>query len=629
MKKILYSIFVFVMIFALVGCNNTGEAKLAKRLNVNTNNLLQAINNLETVTNEDVAISDFLNENNSINNISYEINYNQPIKKVSKFKQIFSGAFINEIKNVNTYNERKIMPATSTYQPKNYSNEDILNYKAKYTTNENIDSLNNSFIELYKNRMESLYNACGDCLYTNSQCNNCQTELKTSIQECKTLCEKLNKGEITLNESQLKECNSYCDEINNLCTKIKGCKGNCNSYLNTLKSLKSYFGSNTESLTTNYLNLLDCLECRLGYYNQALNCVNKCNNLLKSCYTPKNNETNNETIINTNNNNQNNINNNEDNNTNVNNNTNNKNTQINQPTVQPIINGNRPINNFNGYNSNNGIYNNGFGYGYGYNGYGINPYNPTPNNVNTYGPINRNVDTYNNVVRNTDTFNTNNEKTTENTNANNNTNEKTEENSENKEIYQTRKIINRPKFIREKDTKFLDNKNIEIKENNTIQPNLLKHKEENIIKDEVKNEIEENNNPKRLENNLKLEENIKQDTKITTTLNNEVSEQSNKEKNEQDVPYVEHSTNTNPLTKDIKTDENLKHKHNSVIQDLKNEKEDNKNNTESNKDKQNIVLLEENKSEQKNEDKLTDGEKNGTMPISLEDTKPTFLSSNI
>lgn len=535
MKKILCSIFVFVMIFALVGCNNTGEAKLAKRLSVNTNNLLQAINNLENITNEDVAISDFLNENNSINNISYEINYNQPIKKVSKFKQIFSGAFIDEIKNVNTYNERKIMPVTSTYQPKNYSNEDILNYKAKYTTNENTDSLNNSFIELYKNRMESLYNACGDCLYTNSQCNNCQTELKTSIQECKILCEKLNNGEIVLSESQLQECNNYCDEINNLCTKIKGCKGNCNSYLNTLKSLKSYFGSNTENLTTNYLNLLDCLECRLGYYNQALNCVNKCNNLLKSCYTPKNDET----IIN---------NNNEDNNTNINNNTNkninNKNTQINQPTIQPIINGNRPVNNFNGYNSNNGIYNNGFGYGYGYNGYGINPYNPTPNNVNTYGPINRNVDTYNNVVRNTDTFNNTNEKTTENNNNdNNNTNE--EENSENKEIYQTRKIIKRPKFIREKDTQNLNSRNFENEKINNTLNDINTIKEPRKVEFNNKKIVEENNNK------VKEKDNNKEINLLNEKQNNLVVETE---------PYVEHSTNTNPFTKDIKTDENLKHK---------------------------------------------------------------------
>lgn len=601
MKKFLCSIFVFIMIFALVGCNNTGEAKLARRLSVNTNNLLQAINNLESVTNEDVAISDFLNENNSINNISYEVNYNQPIKKVSKFKQIFSGGFIDGIKNVNTYNEKRIMPLNSDFSPRKSANDNT-NYKAKYTTsNENDDNLNNTFIELYKNRMESLYNACGDCLYVNTQCNNCQSELKTGIEECKTLCEKLNNGEIVLNESQLKECNSYCDEINNLCTKIKGCKGNCNSYLNTLKSLKSYFGSNTENLTTNYLNLLDCLECRLGYYNQALNCVNKCNSLLKSCYTPKLEE--NDSNLD---------------NYNINNTNKTQNTQINRPVTQPIINGNRPVNNFNGYNSNNGIYNNGFGYGYGYNGYGINPYNQTPNNVNTYGPINRNVDTYNNVVRNTDTFNLN-EQTTE----NNNTNQDTNENKEEKDYFQTRKIIKRPKYIKERDTQSLNTKNFETNKN-----------QENEKINNTLNDLNTIKEPRKVEfNNKKIEE--ENSNKVKEKDNNEEINLLNEKQNNLVVetePYVEHSTNTNPFTKDIKTDENLKHK--NKVETTENSlnllTEPKTENLEQEKELQENEKLEQKEKINDEEkvlnivDKKEDGEKVGTM----QETKPTFLSSN-
>lgn len=656
MKKILCSILVFVMIFAIVGCANTkGEVKLARRLSTNTNNLLQAINNLESVTNEDVAISDFLGENNSINNISYEINYNTPVKKVSKFKQIFGGGFIHEIKNVNTYRvpERYVKPISNNYQPYNYSNNDTVNYKAKYTTtNDNADNnaLNNAFIELYKNKMESLYNACGDCLYVNTQCNSCKDELKTGIEECKSLCAKLNSGEIVLSESQLEECNSYCDEINNLCTKIKSCKGNCNTYLNTLKALKSYFGSNTESLTTNYLNLLDCLECRLGYYNQALNCVNKCNTLLKSCYKPTENNSNTNNIYNGNNgNNANTINNSNNNSNNTNNNTTNNNsnnttnnnttnnpnnTQINQPVTLPLINGNRPINNF-GYNSNNGIYNNGiynngFGYGYGYNG--INPYNPTPNNVNTYGPINRNVDTYNNVIKNTDTFgNSNNQNTiNENNDTDNNTENSNEVNDnetriEEKDHYQTRKIIKRPKYIKERDKKqYLNNtkikkhdkisnnqkyeKHYEVEDKNKDVNETLENKENNQNTTENENIIQ----PRDIENNtLNIDKNINDNNNnnIATLEEKHEDNISNKTENENKIEN-EVEMNTNQYTKDIKTDENLRANHkNQLTKDIKS---DPKISTE------------------KNEEKIEkDGEKAEVKPISIEETKPTFLASNI
>ena len=121
-------------------------------------------------------------------------------------------------------------------------------------------------------------------------------ELKTSIEECKSLCAKLQNGEIKLNDTQIADCNTFANQINYCCKQIKNSKGNCNNYLQTLRNLKNYFGSNSDTLSTNYLNLLGCLETRLSNYKQALECVNNCNNLLKSCYTPTENVTENNNI---------------------------------------------------------------------------------------------------------------------------------------------------------------------------------------------------------------------------------------------------------------------------------------------------------------------------------------------
>ncbi len=570
MKKFLCSVIAIFLVFFIVGCGESSEVVLARKISKNTTNLLNAINNLEEITNQDIQINEFEGQYASLQ--SHEVSpYTQT--KVSKLRQIFERHNLVNVKDITQKKQPRFMdtnqmtkdikdPVKYQNNLRNFENGNQYNsYKAKYTTSEN----QNNNLDLFKNKIESLYNACQDCGYVNSQCNMKQDQLKTSISECKTLCEKLESGEIKLNEDELKQCSTYCNQINSYCNSLKDCKGNCDNYLNTLRALKSYFGSNSDTLVSTYSSLLGVLENRLNIYNGALECVNNCNNLLRNCESCNNNQTNNNGGYNNYdiNNVNNNINNNnttpynqdkenqnankpKSNNPNlVNNNNNNNNNNTNPNFVNP----NNPQ--FNGYNGvNNGYPYNSNNFYNGYNGF----YNQTPNNVNTYANGYRNIDTYRNGQypnNYQNGFNTNyagNE---------NNTMIEKENNKENKidlleNQNQTNNNLGEERFV-----KIDDNKNEEygistlpLKDESRpiVDFNMNQNLENSEKEDENKTEnVEKNNeNIENLENNednkiLDNNENENLDNEIENDLNIE----NNIEKNDENENESENLDNEN------------------------------------------------------------------------------------
>lgn len=507
MKKILGCICAFLLIFTLVGCANTNnEAYIAKKLSKSTGNLLTAINNLEQVAFEDVLIPEFSGE--TINNYTKNVTNNN-FKRVSKVKKLFNN---NNNLNIDDLENKEI--EQNNLPSEKYVDNSI--YQSKYISNtENA----NNYLDIFKSKMENLYNIYSDCNFINAECNRSLEELKTAVSECKFLCNKLESGEIKLTQEQVDLCNNYANQIN-LCVKqIKSCKGDCNIYLQSLRSLKGNFGSNSDTLSLSYLNILGCLENRLDYYNSALECVNNCNSLLKSCYSPKKDEI-------TPYRNDQNIQNNTAPDNNIKQPIVNQNPINNQPINQPIVNNN-------GYNSNNG-------YNYGYNGYyGNNPYNQTPNNVNTYGPINKNIDTYRNINRNNNTYN-----------SNENYNNYNEQNNNVQNYYGYENSTN---LVSE------DNKTISSTDSNSQFVKIEEKIEEKNASEKVEN-ISNNNNSKIIEKeNIKTNETSKEKSTNFNNTNN-ITEK------------IESNENSTLLNKTIKNENNENQQEEKVNSLLKEEK---------------------------------------------------------
>lgn len=597
MKKILCSILVIFFVICLFGCGESNEVVLARKISKNTTNLLNAINNLEEITQSDIQINEFEGVYQSINSNSLTP---YQTSKVSKIKEIFKRHNSFNIKNIGQKHEPKFMTENKQVE-NNFEHDsqksvekmprDYKIYSSKYLSTEN---RNNNNLNIFKNKIESLYNACNDCSYVNSKCTECQNQLKTSISECKTLCEKLENGEIKLSEEELNLCNTYCNQINSYCNQIKDCKGNCNTYLDSLKALKGYFGSNSDTLVNNYINLLGCLENRLNCYNGALECVNNCNNLLKNCYNcQNNNEKNYDLIENINNVNQ----------ETLENQTpytkgikeSNENNSPHPVTRPDYNNSNNPnfvnpngINNpnFNGYNSNN-FYN-----GFNNNGYN-NFYNQTPNNVNSYANGYRNIDTYRNNYPNYPNNYTNNyPNNLENPNVNedNKTLIESDDNKNENKIdlleneNQTNNNLNEERFVDLKDNLNTD----ESKDFTTLE---FKNKEM-LIKnnDEIQQKAEEN---KEILNNIDFQEDQKddkidaeiEDNKVDTNQGNINDENSNlnnldNENKAQIVTKNKNNDNDNDLIEENITTEENNEINNSVNDNLT----ENKNNTDDDKD---------------------------------------------
>ena len=176
MKRFLCSILAIFMIFALFGCaNNNNEAVLAKRLSKSTYSLLTAINNLEEVTSEDVTIPEFSSNESSVNSIQ---NISNQTNRVSKVKKLFKNNDLVNIKNIENRNVEPKFMSNSNNQ--NYIDRSI--YQPKYVSNNTTNT--STYLDIFKSKMENLYNTCNDCNYVNAECNRCQDKLKTAVSEC-------------------------------------------------------------------------------------------------------------------------------------------------------------------------------------------------------------------------------------------------------------------------------------------------------------------------------------------------------------------------------------------------------------------------------------------------------------
>ena len=168
MKKFLYSVLAIIFVFCLVGCGESNEVVLARKISKNTTKLMEAINNLEQVTQSDIAINEFegIYQNaNSTQTNPYATT------KVSKIKQLFKRHNLVNIKNINETHTPKYMNETQSTKDINRNNNFDAQksfYKSKYVSSTNNTESNN--LDIFKNKIESLYNACQDCSFVNSQC---------------------------------------------------------------------------------------------------------------------------------------------------------------------------------------------------------------------------------------------------------------------------------------------------------------------------------------------------------------------------------------------------------------------------------------------------------------------------
>lgn len=298
--------FVFLLVIIasvmLVGC---GEAKTAKqvsnKINKQTQKIVQVLNSLDIAQDDQLDIKDISpisqqnTENNATTTVSkttknvdyalvngekdrtilpkrlgyYDINNNFIKDKTYKAPRVNNQIFENGNKVVNT-TQRNII---NTEKVKDFS------YEPKYvnSTSQNFSTDN---LQNYFAKIQDLYNTCADCICANSECNNCKQELKVACNNCKSLCDKLNDGSITLTEEQISECNDCLNNLNECMNKLNSTKGDLNSLLSTLRPLLNNYYGNFTSLCECYGKIGMCLDTRIDDIKQCTSCVNQLNDII-------------------------------------------------------------------------------------------------------------------------------------------------------------------------------------------------------------------------------------------------------------------------------------------------------------------------------------------------------------
>lgn len=122
---------------------------------------------------------------------------------------------------------------------------------------------------------------CVSCIGCNNNCNNTINQIQNKIAYIKELSNKIKAGEITINDSQSNAINDLINNITLSCNKINLEKAELNNEISNIKTLKTNYETNSDSLNSKYVRLLSCIDKRncnlqsiLNSLLQIENCIN-------------------------------------------------------------------------------------------------------------------------------------------------------------------------------------------------------------------------------------------------------------------------------------------------------------------------------------------------------------------
>lgn len=163
---------------------------------------------------------------------------------------------------------------TSTNQ-----NNGIFSYQPRYV-NSVSQNFNTNNLDSYFQRIQELYQYCSDCISTNAQCNTAKDELGVCVNQCKSLCDQLKDGTITLSDDQINQCNDCIKDLNDCISKINSTKGDLNSLIARLKPYLSNYSGNISSICDCYSQITRCLDTRIDEINNCTSCVTEINDII-------------------------------------------------------------------------------------------------------------------------------------------------------------------------------------------------------------------------------------------------------------------------------------------------------------------------------------------------------------
>lgn len=317
MKKLLIPLSLISLAMIPTGCNNVEktETNVAKTLSDNLTQMIESVNKVSDIDENKLAIEEISNttdvnsdyKNQNVNNYRRQIN--RSLLKTPKTdkngkttyynrnatfrKSTYGGknTALNNNKNVNLDNKATNSVDNISYpnisnQNGNYVTDGATDtnryYTAKYTPRyTNTMTSSNTTLTNYIEKIQDLYTICNDTCAASYELEDLKAEIVDSCNNCKTLADKVNNGEITLTKSQKKTLEEYNKTLQSCINDLNSCKS-CQGDVDMISSLKGNFSNNCDTLVAKYLKVLNNLDTNTSICNNARCTVAEVNNYISS-----------------------------------------------------------------------------------------------------------------------------------------------------------------------------------------------------------------------------------------------------------------------------------------------------------------------------------------------------------
>lgn len=117
-------------------------------------------------------------------------------------------------------------------------------------------------------------------LETNNCLFSCKSQICEMIEMLKSLSGKIKNGEMKLDDSQISGVNELLSNLSVNTNRISMSKNETNTEVGKVKTMLKDTNEMTASLNSRFIRLNNCLETRLTYYKNCLNCLNQIRILL-------------------------------------------------------------------------------------------------------------------------------------------------------------------------------------------------------------------------------------------------------------------------------------------------------------------------------------------------------------
>ncbi|MEG1499729.1 MAG: hypothetical protein RR400_01480 [Clostridia bacterium] len=235
----------------LAGCGASPQALISKNLANNIDKLSSTVNSVETIKNDDIIIAAIAPESLTAEQSN--------VRRISTKETISRGNTTFESNNNFIYDN-----IVSSYLP-------------RY---QNIDNFSNENLQTHMQNLANIYAISTDILTANNNSCNIKNQIIECCTQIKELCKQIKSSKIKLDMGQLNAINDLIANVNLTTNRINMTRTETNNEVNSVKNSLPLYYKNTDELNGKYTRLLNCLDTRNSYYNNALATICQIKNII-------------------------------------------------------------------------------------------------------------------------------------------------------------------------------------------------------------------------------------------------------------------------------------------------------------------------------------------------------------